>query len=61
MRIPIPILRALTSVMNGAARWAGSHPNAVIQIFIMLSAGAFVLTGSAAVYLIWHLVSWWWK
>jgi hypothetical protein len=51
-RFTIPVLRALTSVLNSAARWAGEHQRAILEIWLMIAAAAVVATGSALVYIV---------
>jgi hypothetical protein len=52
----IAILRALTSILNSAASWAGSNPDSVVQLFLMIAAAGVVAVAVAMFYII-HLLS----
>jgi hypothetical protein len=58
-RIAIPVLKALTSVLNSAARWASSHPRAIVELATMIAAGIVVSAAVAIIYIIYiiHLIS----
>jgi hypothetical protein len=52
----IAILRVLTSVFNGLARWAHNHPGVVVEIATMLAAGVVAAAIMAMAYLIVWLI-----
>jgi hypothetical protein len=52
----IAILKVLTAILNALARWAGDHPNAIVEIATMLAAGVVAAAILAVAYLIVWLI-----